>query len=354
MFLLEFVGLVVCTFFLLKFVLRKNKLHGIPGPKGWPVLGNTLQVDMEKPHVTLLEWAKKYGSVYKINLAGTDTIIAVGTQALHEVLVSKDGDFADREVMYRLKVWSMNCSDVIFSGYNKKFKWMKKFMLKGLKQHNLKYIETLTLEVLDDMLEDITKIECKPFDPSNTVYSLLFQIIYAMVFSQKIRKTDQKFLKIRRFDEETAEAVSFVGPNALLDLFPWLRFFGHKAYKQLMEVHSIGRELCAEWKNQLQKGEMKECWYTELLEAQRSNPSFLSDENVMMMIMDFFIGGTMTTTSSLLTWLNILAHYPEVQKNIQREVDYHIGESWNITFSDREKMPYTFACVLETLRYMTS
>ena len=252
--------------------------------------------------------------------------------------------------MYRLKLWSLNYSNVVLRDYDAKFKLMKKLMFKGLKLHNIKNIEDITIEILDDMLDDVRKLNGKPFNPSDLVFSVLFQIIYAMVFSKKIEKTNKQYLKLKQFDEDTVEAASFIGWNALLDIFPWLRFFGHNAYKMIVNVINIGKDLFAEWKGQVESGELEGGWFKDILEAQKNNPDALSENNLIMMVMDFFSAGTATTASTMLTFLAVLAQYPEVQKTLQDDVDSHVKESGEIRFGDRDKMPYTFACVLETLR----
>ena len=334
-----------------KLLLTNNKLSGIPGPKQWPIVGNTLQVDMEKPHTTLLKWAKEFGAVFKINLAGTDTVVVTGTSEIHEMLVKRGEEFADRTKMYRIKVATMNNSDMIFRDYDDKFKWMKKFMLKGLKQHNLKYIEDITLDVVDDLLKDIRELQGKPFDPNEHIYLTLFQILYIMVFSQKIDKSDPILSKLRWADEVNVEANSFVGWNAMLDLFPWLRFFGHKAYKQVTEVLQSDKDLYSTWKQQVEDGEMVEGWFKELLEAHKNNPEYIFEENVLQMLFEFFGAGSITTTTTILTFINVLAHNPEVQKTLQEEVDAVVESSGHVAFKDRDKMPYTYACILEVLRY---
>ena len=53
---------------LLRYLLKpKYKLP--PGPKGWPLVGNALQVDITCPHKTLTEWSEKYGDVYAISVS---------------------------------------------------------------------------------------------------------------------------------------------------------------------------------------------------------------------------------------------------------------------------------------------
>jgi len=36
-----------------------------PGPKGLPILGNVLDIDMNEPHVTYTEWGKTYGLYFR-------------------------------------------------------------------------------------------------------------------------------------------------------------------------------------------------------------------------------------------------------------------------------------------------
>ena len=46
-----------------------------PGPRGYPVLGNILQLDLNDPRQTLALWKKEFGHIFKINLFGLDAVI---------------------------------------------------------------------------------------------------------------------------------------------------------------------------------------------------------------------------------------------------------------------------------------
>lgn len=46
-----------------------DPLRVIPGPPGWPILGNTLEFGVSvDQHSLLLKWAKQYGGIFKYYL----------------------------------------------------------------------------------------------------------------------------------------------------------------------------------------------------------------------------------------------------------------------------------------------
>ena len=49
-------------------------LRLVPGPKGLPILGNTLEVPPSRPEKKFLEWAREYGEVYRVQIGWSDWI----------------------------------------------------------------------------------------------------------------------------------------------------------------------------------------------------------------------------------------------------------------------------------------
>ena len=63
------------------------------------------------------------------------------------------------------------------------------------------------------------------------------------------------------------------------------------------------------------------------------------------------VSGTLTTSSTIYACLNILIHKPHIQEKIAAEVHSLIGMEGRVTLAHRQHMPYTSACILETLRF---
>ena len=223
--------------------------------------------------------------------------------------------------------------------------------MKALKQHNLKHIEEITLDVVKDLSQDFMNENEKPFDPMDFIYPRLFQFLYILVLGKKPDVNNPDIEKLITFDRVASEALAVTGTIPLLDLFPWLRFFGNKTYKDLVEINQISKDLVAKWKCELEEGQYPDdCWFKQLLDMKEENMEDWTEENLIMIVMDVFGAGSLTTTTTLMVILNVLVHYPEVQKALQHEVHSVIGDD-EITFKDREHMPYTYACILEATRY---
>ena len=156
---------------------------------------------------------------------------------------------------------------------------------------------------------------------------------------------------IKQYESLINKSSSLIGTGGFLDIFPFLRYFGNQTYKDLQEVRVLAKYLYGTWKENVKKGEVDGGWFKGILEQNTQHAEGITDDNIMMMSLDFFLGGLATSSGSLLTFLNVITHYPEVQDRIQEEVDEVVGQDRCVSIADREDMPYTRACILENLRY---
>jgi len=92
----------------------------------------------------------------------------------------------------------------------------------------------------------------------------------------------------------------------------------------------------------------------EVLRTTDPSSSFYGDwgrTNLANTLVDLFIAGS-ETTSTTLTWaLLYMARYPDVQERIQEELDQVVGMGRRAQLSDRNALPFTCAVVLEIQRY---
>ncbi|MEQ2234140.1 Cytochrome P450 2K1, partial [Ilyodon furcidens] len=69
-----------------------------PGPKPLPLLGNLLQLDLQRPYKTLCQLSKKYGSVITVYFGPKKVVVLAGYKTVKEALVSYADEFGDRDI----------------------------------------------------------------------------------------------------------------------------------------------------------------------------------------------------------------------------------------------------------------
>jgi len=93
--------LLVAAFFISSRI-RRSIDSCIPGPPGVPLLGNLLQIDLARPHLTLSNWSKTYGPIFRVNFGfGRDVMVVSEASSIREALVERGTELAGRPKTYR-------------------------------------------------------------------------------------------------------------------------------------------------------------------------------------------------------------------------------------------------------------
>ncbi len=73
--------------------IAARSLDDLPGPKGLPLVGNLHQIDVNRFHLMLEEWAAKYGSTYQFRLGGVRILATADTGLIEEALRARPETF---------------------------------------------------------------------------------------------------------------------------------------------------------------------------------------------------------------------------------------------------------------------
>ncbi|XP_042300671.1 cytochrome P450 1A1-like, partial [Sceloporus undulatus] len=74
-------------------------LKKIPGPMGYPVIGNMLELG-KNPHLSLTKMRKKYGDVMMIHIGTTPVLVLSGLETLRQALIRQGTEFMGRPDLY--------------------------------------------------------------------------------------------------------------------------------------------------------------------------------------------------------------------------------------------------------------
>ncbi|XP_075197732.1 uncharacterized protein LOC142297392 [Anomaloglossus baeobatrachus] len=364
-------SIVTCIFLATVMYKQKGRVHPNypPGPKPWPIIGNIPILNVQKPYLSFQELAKKYGQVYSIRIGAQEMVVLSGYDIVKEALVNKAEEFSERPNVPIFMDFSKGHGIVFSNGHS--WKAMRWFTLSTLRDFGMgtRTIEDKINEETNHLITIFKSYKGEPFTNTMIMNTAVCNIIVSILFGHRFEYDDQKLHKLLKIVMEVAKNTG--SPMALLyNAFPSLMRWipgTHKSVQQNVdELHSFIREIFTRQRNKLDVNDqsslidyflIKQKEYSQYINSmfskfqEKPNPElYFHDENLTSLVADLFAAG-METTSTTLKWgLLIMMKYPEIQTNVQKEIEKVIGSA-EPQMAHHKEMPYTDAVIHEVQRF---
>ncbi|XP_013865516.1 cytochrome P450 2K1 isoform X1 [Austrofundulus limnaeus] len=327
-----------------------------PGPRALPLLGNLLQLDLNRPYRTLCDLSKTYGSVFTVYFGPRKVVVLAGYKAVKEALVSYAEEFGEREVPPIFKDITGG-HGILFSNGDS-WKEMRRFSLSTLRDFGMgrRVAEETTLEECAHLIQMFENQKGKPFDTARLLNYATSNIISSIVYGRRFEYNDPRF---RNLVDRANESIRIAGSAQIqiYNMFPWLgRWIKNQ---QVMVKHAEMtikdlKGLVDQLRNTVNPQTCRSLVDCFLIRKQRDEDAGVKDthfheENLMYTVSNLFSAGTDTTATTLRWSLLLMAKYPHIQDQVQEELDRVVG-SRDIWAEDRKNLPFTDAVIHETQR----
>ncbi|KAJ0058084.1 hypothetical protein NL108_007360 [Boleophthalmus pectinirostris] len=328
-----------------------------PGPRPWPLLGNLLQLDLKRPFVTLHEMSKKYGSIFTVYFGPNKVVVLAGFKTVKEALVGFAEEFGDRGPSKIFNDISQGHGIIFTNGET--WKEMRRFALTTLRDFGMgkRLAEDKIVEECHYLIQEFEKHKGQPFDTTRPVNHATSNIISSIVYGSRFEYNDPRFKNMVARANENIRLSGSVSVQ-LYNMFPRLCYWVKNRKKILTNVaetvndvqnlitnlkDTLNPELCRGFVDCFLMRKRK----TEDLHTLMTQ---YHEKNLIYSVTNLFAAGTDTTAATVRWGLLLMAKYPDIQNQVQQELDREVG-SCQICAEDRKNLPYTDAVIHETQRF---
>ncbi|KAM3603640.1 uncharacterized protein V6R79_026301 [Siganus canaliculatus] len=329
-----------------------------PGPKPLPLLGNLLQLDHQRPYQSLLELSKKYGPVFTVYLGPQKVVVLAGYKTVKEALVTRADDFGERDPL--LIADEYNHGNGVLWSNGDSWKEMRRFALTNLRDFGMgkKACEDKIIEECDQLVKVFKGFKGAAFDTTQPVNYAVSNIICSIVYGSRFEYDDAEFTALV---DRTSRNMRLLASLSIqvYHLCPW--FFkwlpNRREFFQLVEANKqqnlrLLRRLKETLDPQMCRGLVDAFLVRQQTTKRSGSKNYFHDENLIITVLHLFAAGTDTVATTLRWGLLFMAKYPNIQDQVQEELNKVIG-SRQVQMEDRKHLPFTNAVIHEIQRVST-
>uniref|UniRef100_A0A8C3MIV5 Uncharacterized protein n=1 Tax=Geospiza parvula TaxID=87175 RepID=A0A8C3MIV5_GEOPR len=351
-----FIALVVCLLILQFLKLQWMRTQLPPGPVPLPIIGNLWLLDFKLRRETLSELTNIYGNIYTLWMGQTPLVVLNGYKAVKDGIVTHSEEVSGRPLtpFYR----DMMGEKGIFLTNGHTWKQQRRFGMTIIRSLALgkNNLEHQIQREASHLVDIFTNTEGK-FTRTTTLRHLISLTCVCCLPSQfgcsRVVVTSQ----LSGNQKWHLTLFAFCLTPQLYDAFPWLmhhlpgphqevfayNHFMHRLVMEEVEAH--------ERQNTGDPQDLIDFYLAQITKTKDDPSSTFNKENMVQTVVDLLLGGTETTSTTLLWALLYMVQYPEIQEKVQREIEAVLEPSHVISYEDRKQLPYTNAVIHEALRY---
>ncbi len=336
-----------------------REIADLPGPRGWPIVGNLLQIERDQLHRNVEAWHREFGPVFRFNL-GRRTLLGL---ADHEAIAAALRDRPDgfRRTRQLEKIGGeMGLTPGVFGANGEAWRNQRRMVMAGFDPTHVKAYFPLLLKVTQRL-----RARWQPAAAAGTALALQPELmrftvdaIAGLAFGADINTLESDDDVIQRHLDKIFPALF----KRIFSFFPLWRYVRLPADRQLersmVAVNGAIEGFVADARARLAAEPARRTRPPNLLEAMivaadaggSGGGDKLGDTEVAGNVMTMLLAGE-DTTANTLAWMIYLMHrHPATLQHAQAEVRALATDSVAFTTEQMASLDYLEACAHETMR----
>jgi cytochrome P450 len=330
-------------------------IRDLPGPRGLPILGNSLQIDPSRLHLVAEAWSRKYGDYFRIRLGGRDLLVIKSPEAIASVLRDRPDGFQRTTRMNEIA--KEMGFDGLFSVNGEQWRRQRPMVMAGLDPAHIKSYFPALVRVTQRFAGRWQRAAAagETIDLQADLMRYTVDVTAGLAFGVDINTLESDREVIQTHLDKVFPALH----RRLLAPFPYWRWLKLAADRKLAwHLEQLRRavegfiamarqRIDAEPSLRVRPANLIEA----MIAARDTEGSGLHDADVAGNVLTMLLAGEDTTANTLAWMIYLLSRHPEAMRRARDEVHAVIGaQALPKQYEQLSALPFVEACAHETMR----
>ena len=327
----------------------------LPGPKGLPLLGNLVQLDLKQLHRVLERWADEFGTVYKFQL-GQRPVLVVTDPDLNQIILRNRPKLYRRLGTIEPVFQEMGISGV-FSAEGEDWKRQRRMTAHALDAQHLRQFFPTLIKVTGRLKNRWKAAADKKSDVDiqQDLMRYTVDVTTSLAFGYDMNTLEKEGDVIQEHLEKILPMIN----RRINAPIPYWRHFklpaDHVLDKSLVAIRETINGFVARGRERLAQNPDLAAHPTNLLEAMLVAPpegdAAFTDEEIYGNVLTMLLAGEDTTANTMAWMTHFMVEHPEIQARMQAEASQVMGSAGQLSqLADAERLEYIEAVTHETMR----
>ncbi|EIW84569.1 cytochrome P450 [Coniophora puteana RWD-64-598 SS2] len=342
----------------------------IPGPRGWPVIGNLRGIDVNAPWLSYTNdlshlWGthtyslldQSTGGIFRICHIGLDIVVISNEDIARDLLHSRSSKYSGRMHLPTTEPYGFGFLTAI-TGYSDVWRAHRRVLHQHFRADVSRKYRDMQLRKTHQLVKNIIET---PEDFRDHIQTFAAAIIMSIAYGYQAQAVQDPL--VEKISQTLHVILQVASPEkaALVGILPFVKYippwlpggqmnaakcrrhsrtliespFHH--LKETVEPDSLIPSVTYEALSNVRKSKATDCGYLELVQ----------DVDQLFIL----VAGAETTASTLIVFVLAMVLHPEVQERAFAEICRVCGSDRLPTFEDRPALPYVDAVVREMHRW---
>ncbi|HUQ75560.1 MAG TPA: cytochrome P450 [Burkholderiales bacterium] len=332
-----------------------RRIRDLPAPPGLPLIGNLLQLDVERLHLTAEGWRRKYGDFYRFRNARREVLVISDAEAIGTILRDRPEGFQRTQRMSRIAN-GMGFNGV-FTANGDRWRRQRPMVMAGLDPAHVKTYFPALVKVTQRFAGRWQRAAAAgtAIDLQADLMRYTVDVTAGLAFGADINTIESDTEVIQTHLDKVLPSLF----RRLMAPFDYWRYFKLPADRALVhhleELHRAVNGFITAARKRMDAEPERRANPSNLIEAmiaaRDTEGSGVDDADVAGNVLTMLLAGEDTTANTLAWMIWLLSRNPPALERARKEVLAALGgQPLPMQYEQLAAMPFVEACANETMR----